>query len=157
MKNNLSIVFLLGFVLFLNFTSYSFGQQDCESRLVDLVKKEYSSSPAEGAKYVNIGDCKYIIGVGISASASKNLSILNRIASVKARRAVVLLLGNPKVTTETFISTEQIVSNDSFRLVEKFLDEIKEEASSFVQGMKTLTSFYSDDKKTYVYVLFRER
>ena len=157
MKNNLSIAFLLNFFLFLNFPSYSFGQQDCESRLVDLVKKEYSSSPAEGAKYVDIGDCKYIIGVGISASPSKNVTILNRVASVKARRAVVLLLGNPKVTTETFISTEQIVSNDSFRLVEKFLDEIKEEASSFVQGMRALTSFYSNDNKTYVYVLFRER
>ena len=82
--------------------------------------------------------------------------MLNRVASVKARRSVVLLLGNPKVTTQSFLKTEQVISDNSSSYIERFVDEIKEEASSFVQGMETLDSFYSNDGKTYVYILFKK-
>ena len=105
---------------------------------------------------MSINNCRYIIGVGITSSPSKNLSMLNRVASVKARRSVVLLLGNPKVTTKSFLKTEQIITDNSSSYIERFVDEIKEEASSFVQGMETLDSFYSNDGKTYVYILFKK-
>jgi hypothetical protein len=131
--------------------------QSCKTdELKSIVKREYESLPVEGAKYIFINDCKYIIGVGVTSSPSKNLSMINRIASVKARRSVVLLLGNPKVTTQSFLKTEQVITDNSSSYIERFVDEIKEEASSFVQGMETLDAFYSNDGKTYVYVLFKK-
>tara|TARA_B100001059_G_scaffold230760_1_gene265451 strand:+ start:188 stop:637 length:450 start_codon:yes stop_codon:yes gene_type:complete len=144
------------FLIFLFFTS-SIYSQDCNSgTLKSTVKNEFKSLPVEGAKYVSINNCRYIIGVGITSSPSKNLSMLNRVASVKARRSVVLLLGNPKVTTQSFLKTEQVITDNSSSYIERFVDEIKEEASSFVQGMETLDAFYSNDGKTYVYVLFKK-
>ena len=143
-------------VLFL-FLTISIYSQECKTEtLKSTVQNEYKSLPVEGAKYVSINGCKYILGVGVTSSASKNLSMLNRIASVKARRSVVLLLGNPKVTTQSFLKTEQIITDNSSSYIERFVDEIKEEASSFVQGMETLDSFYSNDGKTYVYILFKK-
>tara|TARA_B100001057_G_C22353602_1_gene758027 strand:+ start:63 stop:512 length:450 start_codon:yes stop_codon:yes gene_type:complete len=144
------------FLIFLFFTS-SIYSQDCNSgTLKSTVKNGYKTLPVEGAKYVSINNCRYIIGVGITSSPSKNLSMINRIASVKARRSVVLLLGNPKVTTQSFLKTEQVITDNSSSYIERFVDEIKEEASSFVQGMETLDAFYSNDGKTYVYVLFKK-
>tara|TARA_B100000900_G_C20533894_1_gene697514 strand:+ start:187 stop:636 length:450 start_codon:yes stop_codon:yes gene_type:complete len=144
------------FLIFLFFTS-SIYSQDCNSGILkSTVKNEFKSLPIEGAKYVSINNCRYIIGVGITSSPSKNLSMLNRVASVKARRSVVLLLGNPKVTTQSFLKTEQIITDNTSSYIESFVDETKEEASSFVQGMETLDSFYSNDGKTYVYILFKK-
>lgn len=135
----------------------SIYSQSCKTdELKSIVKREYESLPVEGAKYIFVNDCKYILGVGTTSSKSKNLSMLNRIASVKARRSVVLLIGNPKVTTQSFLKTEQVISDNSSSYVERFIDEIKEEASLFVQGMETLDSFYSKDGKTYVYILFKK-
>ena len=111
---------------------------------------------AVNCEYVSINNCKFILGVGVTSSSSKNLSMLNRVAAVKARRSVVLLLGNPRVTTQSFLKTEQVITDNSSSYIESFVDEIKEEASSFVQGMETLNSFYTNDGKEYVYVIFKK-
>lgn len=144
-------------IIILSLIMTSTYSQSCKTdELKSIVKREYESLPVEGAKYIFINDCKYIIGVGVTSSPPKNLSMINRIASVKARRSVVLLLGNPKVTTQSFLKTEQVITDNSSSYIERFVDEIKEEASSFVQGMETLDAFYSNDGKTYVYVLFKK-
>ena len=144
-------------LIIISLFSTSVYSQNCNSEtLKSTVKNKYKTLPVEGAKYVSINNCRYIIGVGISLSPSKNLSMLNRVASVKARRSVVLLLGNPKVTTQSFLKTEQIITDNSSSYIEKFVDETKEEASSFVQGMETLDAFYSNDGSTYVYILFKK-
>ena len=144
-------------LIIISLFSTSVYSQNCNSEtLKSTVKNKYKTLPVEGAKYVSIHNCRYIIGVGLSLSPSKNLSMLNRVASVKARRSVVLLLGNPKVTTQSFLKTEQIITDNSSSYIEKFVDETKEEASSFVQGMETLDAFYSNDGSTYVYILFKK-
>ena len=136
----------------------SYSQNPCltnTSAIEQLVKKKYSKLPVDGAKYVYIDSCKYIIGVGTTTTTNKTTSVMATIASTKARREVILLLNNPYVSSETIIRTEQISTENNVSFKELFRDEIKVEASAFVSGMSELTTFVSDDASSFVYVLFK--
>lgn len=147
------IITLLGVLI----SAISLAQSNCEeikdTKLVELLESKYKENPIEGAKYVFIDSCKFLIGVGITSTSSKNVSVMNRVASVKARRGVLLLLNNPKVTSETTIQTEQIISESNTEFIEHYFDKIKEEASGFVNGMETLTAFKSSDGSNYIYII----
>lgn len=147
-----NIIFLFGFGAFAQ------EMTNCEittEPLIKLVKKEYSSLPVDGAKYVSIGDCKYIIGVGTTSTQSKTNSVMARISSVKARREVMLLLNNTSVTSEAILTTEQVIKDDSSSYFEGFRDEVVEKSSAFVNGMPMLTVFRSSDGSTFIYVLYK--
>jgi hypothetical protein len=145
-------------LLLLNFTNLSNAQNDCEmntSELESLVERKYANLPMDGAKYVTIGNCNYIIGVGTTSTQSKTTSVMARISSVKARREILLLLNSTSVTSEAILTTEQIVKDDSSTYFESFKDEIVEKSSAFVSGMPMLTAFNSSDGSTFIYVLYK--
>ena len=145
---------IITFVLFSNFIA---AQTACEkvkeTKLIKLIEKKYKLNPIEGAKYVFIDSCKFLVSIGITSTTSKSLSVMNRIASVKARRSVLLLLNNPKITTKSVIQTEQVITDNNTSYIEKYFDSMTEESSGFVNGMENLTAFKSSDGSNYVYVL----
>ena len=78
-----------------SFSSFSQDSNICEGnkdRLINLMKTNYKDLPVDGAKYVSIGECKYIICIGTTSTQSKTNSVMARISSVKARREIMLLL-----------------------------------------------------------------
>lgn len=155
-KLNMKNIIIL--IIFCSVSKLVSAQNECEintTELESLIEKKYSKLPVDGAKYIYLNNCKYIIGVGTTSSQNKTTSVMSRIASVKARREVSLLLNSPKVTTESIIKTEQIIKNDNVSYREIFRDEITEEVAAFVSGMAELTSLISSDGSTFVYVLFK--
>lgn len=142
----------------ISFSSFSQDSNICDGnkdRLINLMKTNYKDLPFDGAKYVSIGECKYIIGVGTTSTQSKTNSVMARISSVKARREIMLLLNNASVTSEAILTTEQVVKDDSTSYFEGFKDEVVEKASAFVNGMPMLTAFTSSDGSTFIYVLYK--
>lgn len=151
---------LLKIIILLTFPALSFSQDliDCNAKpelLIKLCKREYINLPIDGAKYVSIGNCKYIIGVGTTSTQSKTTSVMARISSIKARREILLLLNNASVTSEAILTTEQIVKDDSSSYFEIFRDEVTEKSSAFVSGMPMLTAFTSSDGSTFIYILHK--
>ena len=84
------------------------------------------------------------------------MSTTNRIASIKARRSVIQLLNNPKITSEQIYVAEEKSTNNSVSYTEYFQDKITEEAAGFVNDMELLTAFYTEDKKTFIYIIFKK-
>ena len=150
---------LISIVNFMIFINFSIAQTTCEeisqTKLLDLIEKKYKLNPIQGAKYVFIDSCKFLVSVGITSASSNNLSAMNRIASVKARISILTFLNNPKVTTETILQTEQVTSENNTSYIEKYFDNISEESTGFVNGMETLTAFKSSDGSNYIYVIFK--
>ena len=136
------------------------SQDNCEivksTTLKDYVKKKYSSNPIEGTEIIKIDNCKFLLGIGITGTSSNNLSIMNRIASVKARRQVLQLYNGSELTTSTEMNTEQRTINGSTSLIEFFKDYMAETSSGFVNGMETLAAFKSLDKSNYIYIIIEK-
>tara|TARA_B100000780_G_scaffold277151_1_gene247202 strand:+ start:2585 stop:3064 length:480 start_codon:yes stop_codon:yes gene_type:complete len=124
-------------------------------KLITLMKSNYKDLPMDGAKFVSIGNCKYIIGVGTTSTKSKTTSVMARISSVKARREVLLLLNNAFVTSEAILTTEQVITDNTSSYFEGFRDEVTEKSSAFVSGMPMLTAFKSSDGSTFIYILYK--
>lgn len=157
MLNN-SLRILITCVFLFPYFTISQNSINCDNnkeQLINLVKKEYQNIPVDGARYVSIGGCKYIIGVGTTSTQSKTNSIMARISSVKARREVLLLLNNASVTSEAILTTEQVITENSSSYFEAFRDEVVEKASAFVNGMPMLTAFSSNDGTTFIYILYK--
>jgi hypothetical protein len=157
MSINKTKIFTL-IICLISLSSFSQDINDCEGdkdRLTNLIKTNYKDLPVDGAKYVSIGECKYIIGVGTTSTQSKTSSVMARISSVKARREIMLLLNNTSVTSEAILTTEQVIKDDSTSYFEGFRDEVVEKASAFVNGMPMLTAFTSSDGSTFIYVLYK--
>lgn len=146
----------LVFVLILSFKAFVYGQDCSNVQLEQYIIDKYSLIPVEGAKYIYLEGCKYVIGIGIVPSGSSNMSTTNRIASIKARRSVIQLLNNPKITSEQIYVAEEKSTNNSVSYTELFQDKITEEAAGFVNDMELLTAFYTEDKKTFIYVIYKK-
>jgi len=144
----------------LSFYIQVYSQDKCEivksTTLKDYATKKYSSNPIEGTEIIKIDNCKFLLGIGITSARSNNLSIMNRIASVKARRQVLQLYNGVEVTSSTEIDVEQTTINDSTSLSEYFKDYIAETSSGFVSGMETLAAFKSLDKSNYIYIIIEK-
>lgn len=146
----------LVFVVILSIKAFVYGQDCSNVQLEQYIIDKYSLIPVEGAKYIYLEGCKYVIGIGIVPSGSSNMSTTNRIASIKARRSVIQLLNNPKITSEQIYVAEEKSTNNSVSYTEYFQDKITEEAAGFVNDMELLTAFYTEDKKTFIYVIYKK-
>jgi hypothetical protein len=130
---------------------------DCyqnEVSLIATLKSKFQGVPSDGARYVYMGECHYLVGIGTASIGSKSNSELARICQVKAQRAVSLLINGSEITSETIISTSETITDDMVSFSESFRDEINDRSTGFVHGMQKLTSFSSDDGLTFVFVIF---
>ena len=141
------------------FLSYTlcFSQDKCENKIEDLksIIEQNKETYTDGAKYVFVKGCKFLIGVGTASTNSKTVSSMSRIASIKARREVSNLINGTKVTSESIITTEEIISDEMVSFAEVFKDEIQESSIGYVQDMELLTTFKSANGKTFIYVIFK--
>lgn len=145
-------------VLIVSIASLGFSQNQCEvkvSSLISVLEKNYKELPADGAKFLFVDSCKYLVGIGTSSTNSKTISTMSRIASVKARREVVNLINGVNISSQTIITTEEIITDKMVSYAEIFRDEIKENSAAFVQGMIELTKFKSTDNSTFIYILYK--
>ena len=137
--------------------TFSFSQDKCENKIEDLrsIIEQNKETYSDGAKYVFIKNCKFLIGIGTASTNSKTVSSMSRIASIKARREVSNLINGTKVTSESIMTTEEIISDEMVSYAEVFKDEIKENSIGYVQDMELLTTFKSPNGKTFSYVIFK--
>lgn len=102
-------------------------------------------------------ECTYLIASGVvDMESSKNKSSLIRVASSKARRQALLFLGNPKITSETITTTEEIISDEDVKFLQTYFDSISENASGFVGALQALKSFEAENGSLFVYVVYKE-
>lgn len=145
-------------VLILSISSQGFSQNQCEVKvasLISVLEKNYKELPSDGAKFLFVDSCKYLVGIGTSSTNSKTISTMSRIASVKARREVVNLINGVNISSQTIITTEEIITDKMVSYAEIFRSEIKENSAGFVQGMIELTKFKSADNSTFIYILYK--
>ncbi|MGY8910931.1 MAG: hypothetical protein ACKVIG_13890 [Flavobacteriales bacterium] len=128
---------------------------DSESKLMSFVKRQYSDVPFEGARYVKINDCNYMIGVGVS-TVKKSASMTSRIAKIKAQNQISSLVNKSEITSSSVLKMGESDVNDNIDYFQNYSEEISTNLFGFISGMQTLTAFKSSDKQTLVYVLFQE-
>jgi len=147
------------FLLFSLICFYSAYSQQFSSNKVSLanfITRMYNSKPFEGVKVMQDYDNNYLVSVVIlTLDSSKSESVLNRIASIKAKSNANLFISGSAITSESIIKTTDEKIKDTVKTKTEVTEIIKETANGFVQGMELLTSFDTDTKQR-VFVFIRE-
>ena len=124
--------------------------------LGNFITRMYNSKPFEGVKVMQDYDNNYLVSVVIlTLDSSKSESVLNRIASIKAKSNANLFISGSAITSESIIKTTDEKIKDTVKTKTEVTEIIKETANGFVQGMELLTSFDTDTKQR-VFVFIRE-
>lgn len=151
----MKIIFLV-FWLLLNFDLQA---QSCDekylSNLENDIKNISTAIGHQGVRIITYEEkgikCSFLVGVAsTSVSQGKSESMLSRITAVKLKREVLLFIQGSTVTSETIFKTEQEVTNDEVSYYESIIDKISESSAGFVNGMKSLKSFRTDNGKVFV-------
>ena len=154
MKKNILFFTLMNLLLISNLNAQGFNED--KTALTNFIKRMYASSPFEGVKIVEDYNSKYIISLVIlEKSKYPNSSVLNRTANVKARSAANNFINGSTISSDMIIKTSEIKdsTNTSLTTIE---ETIKENANGFVEGMELLNSFYIDEGKRFVYIVYRK-
>ena len=125
--------------------------------LAKYITNLYNESPFEGVKIVEEKDASYLISLSIQVvSGHKTSSTQNRVAQIKARRNAMVFLNGSNITSQTILKTGETVTNNSVSYYETYMDEIKENAAGFLDGMQVLTTFTSNNGKEYIYIIYKK-
>lgn len=126
-------------------------------RLAEYITNLYNESPFEGVKIVEEKDVSYLISLSVQVvSGHKTSSTKNRVAQIKARRNAMVFLNGSNITSETIIKTGETITNNNVTYYETYMDEIKENAAGFLDGMQVLTTFTSNNGKEYIYIIYKK-
>ena len=151
-----STLLLLLFCTVANAKYQSFD--DDKTAFSNFVKRMYTAVPFEGVKIVDDYAHQYLVSV-ISLEKAKypNPYVMNRIAQVKAQSNANTFLNGATIAMDMLISTKQIKdsSNKSTTVVET-IEQIKQNAQGFTQGLELLNSFDKSDGTRVVFVYYRE-
>ena len=153
MKVKIIIVFTL-------FASKCFAQSfnDDKPAFANFIKRMYNSSPFEGVKIVDDYNHQYLVSV-ISLDKSKytNVSIMNRVAQVKAQSQASTFLNGATISMDMVITTKETKdSTNNVKTIIETVEQIKQNSSGFSQGLELLTNFDNADGKRGVFVYMRE-
>ena len=126
-------------------------------RLAKNITNLYKESPFEGAFIIEEKDVSYLLSLSVQAvSGHKTSSTKNRVADMKARRAAMVLLNGSNITSEQILKTGETVTNNSVSYYETYIDEIKDNAAGFLNGMQVLTTFTANNGKEYIYIIYKK-
>lgn len=126
-------------------------------QLAKYITQLYNSNPFEGVKIVEEKDVSYLLSLSVQVvSGHKTSSTMNRVAHIKASRNAMVFLNGSNIISETIIKTGETVTNNSVSYYETYIDEIKENAAGFLDGMQVLTTFTSNNGKEYIYIIYKE-
>lgn len=151
----------MSYLLILSLFSFDikFEPRVCEAKFLTTLQNDIQNISStighQGVRIVSYSDsevkCSFLIGVAsTSASQGKSESMLSRITAVKLKREVLIFIQGSTVTSETIFKTEQEVNNDEVSYYESIIDKISENSAGFVDGMKSLKSFRSDNGNLFV-------
>ena len=146
--------FLLFFAFSHSHNAQNFSEK--QSPLASYIQKKYQSAPFEGVKIIESDEGAYLVSLAIVNVAShKTQSTMNRVATIKARRGAMVYLQGSTTTSESILTTSEKVSSNSVSYYENYMDKISENASGFIDGMTTLTTFKTNKGRDYVYVAYK--
>lgn len=148
------------FSLLLIFVSINVFSQSFSSNRVSLanfITRMYNSKPFEGVKVMQDYNNNYLVSVVIlNVDSSKSESVLNRIASIKAKSNANLFISGSAISSESIIKTTDEKIKDSVTTKTAVTEIIRETANGFVQGIELLTSFDTLEGNQRVFVFIRE-
>jgi hypothetical protein len=139
MKYIFTIVTIL---LFSSVFSQSFNED--KTAFTNYVKRMYASAPFDGVKIIEDYDHQYLV------------SVMNRVAQVKAQSQVNTYLNGASIDMNTIIRTTETTENNQTKSVTESIEQIKQNSTGFSQGLELLTNFENSDSKKMVYVYMRE-
>jgi hypothetical protein len=142
------------------FASKCFAQSfnDDKPGFSNFLKRMYNSSPFEGVKIVDDYDHQYLVSV-ISLDKSKytSISIMNRVAQVKAQSQASTFLNGATISMDIVINTKETKdSTNNVKTIVETVEQIKQNSSGFSQGLELLTNFDYTDGKRGVFIYIRE-
>ena len=129
--------------------------QESETKLMSFVKQQYSDGYFEGARYLKMNECDYVISVGTAALSRSRRSSSVRIAKLRAQNEIALLINQKEITSEQLLKAGESYVNDNVNIYENFKEEITGKLFGFISGMQTLTVFPSTDNSTIVIILYQ--
>jgi hypothetical protein len=141
---------------FTNICGQSFN--DDKPAFANFLKRMYNSSPFEGVKILDDYNHKYLVSV-ISLDKSKytNVSIMNRVAQVKAQSQASTFLNGATISMDMVITTKETKdSTNNVKTIVETIEQIKQNSSGFSQGLELLANFDNADGKRGVFVYLRE-
>ena len=154
MKQYLLLSILFATVTIANAQSFN----DDKPAFANFLKRMYNSSPFEGVKIVDDYNHQYLVSV-ISLDKSKytNVSIMNRVAQVKAQSQASTFLNGATISMDMVITTKETKdSTNNVKTIVETVEQIKQNSSGFSQGLELLTNFDNVDGKRGVFVYMRE-
>ena len=154
MRNSLLLSILFATVTIANAQSFN----DDKPAFANFIKRMYNSSPFEGVKIVDDYNHQYLVSV-ISLDKSKytNVSIMNRVAQVKAQSQASTFLNGATISMDMVITTKETKdSTNNVKTIVETVEQIKQNSSGFSQGLELLTNFDNVDGKRGVFVYMRE-
>jgi hypothetical protein len=124
----------------------------------NFLKRMYTSTPFEGVKVVDDYDHQYLVSV-ISLDKVKynNLSVMNRVAQVKAQSQANTFLNGATISMDMVIKTKDTKdSSGNINTIIESVEEIKQNSMGFSQGLELLSNFDNSDNLRMVFIYFRE-
>lgn len=150
------ILLLITFAFSIIANAQSFN--DDKPAFSNFIKRMYNSSPFEGVKIVDDYNHQYLVSV-ISLDKSKytNVSIMNRVAQVKAQSQASTFLNGASISMDMVITTKETKdSTNNVKTIVETVEQIKQNSVGFSQGLELLTNFDNADGKRGVFVYMRE-
>ena len=150
---NILILFTLGSTLVANAQSFN----EDKTTFSNFLKRMYTATPFDGVKIVDDYKHQYLVSI-ISLDKAKysDLSIINRVAQVKAQSQANTFLNGSSISMDMIIKTTEKTSKDSTSAVVETIEQIKQNSVGFTQGLELLTNFDNADNKRMVFVYMRE-
>jgi len=124
--------------------------------LCKIIHDKFNASSFEGGRIIKTNKKVYAISVAIvDVNSNSNTVSLNRIATVKARRNLLVFLEGSEITSSKILTTSESITKQDQQSLETYKEEIKESATGYVEGTDDLCSWYSEDKKQFIKVIYQ--
>jgi 6-pyruvoyl-tetrahydropterin synthase len=154
MRNSLLLSILFATVTIANAQSFN----DDKPAFANFIKRIYNSSQFEGVKIIDDYDHQYLVSV-ISLDKSKytSISIMNRVAQVKAQSQASTFLNGATISMDMVITTKETKdSANNIKTIVETVEQIKQNSVGFSQGLELLTNFDNADSLRMVFIYIRE-
>lgn len=157
------LVFKMRRIIFIFLVTLISNQLDAQSINADkiafanFIKRMYFETPFEGVKIVDDYDHQYLISViTLEKAKYNNLSIMNRVAQVKAQSQANTFLNGATISMDMVIKTTEKTTKDSTKTIVESIESIKQNSLGFTQGLELLNNFDNSDGIRMVFIYFRK-
>lgn len=135
---------------------FLFPQQPNPNEVLCKLIKANSDYQTEGVRIFETESGNFLVSISSASWGKQSKNSVDRIATVRCRRAVLQYLSGSQITSSTIIKTSEKVTTHSIEFYETYIDEIKENSAGFVEGMEVLCSWESKDGKQFYKAIYKE-